>query len=60
MLLPSPRITKIPRRKLRESLHLEEYAASAVEFGYEWSKRKLQSTTEAVYKGKLDGLSVPL
>ena len=35
MLLPSPRITKIPRGKLRENLHLEGYAASAVEFGYE-------------------------
>ena len=60
MLLPSPRITKIPCGKLRESLHLEEYAASAVEFGYKWSKRKLQSALEAVYKGKLDDLSVPL
>ena len=41
MLLPSPRITKIPRGKLRETLHLEGYAASAVELRYEWSERKL-------------------
>ena len=60
MLLPSPRITKIPHGKLRESLHLEEYADSAVEFGCEWSERKLRSALEAVCKSKLDGLSVPL
>ena len=60
MLLPSPRITKIPRGKLRESLHLEGYAASAVEIGQEWSERKLRSALEAVYKSKLDGLPAPL
>ena len=60
MLLPSPRITKIPRGKLRESLHLQGYAASAVELGYEWSERKLRSALEAVYKSKLDGLPTPL
>ena len=32
MLLPSPSVTKIPRGKLRETLHMEGYAASAVEF----------------------------
>lgn len=45
---------------LRETLHLEGYAASAVEFGYEWSERKLRSALEAVYKSKLDGLPAPL
>ena len=60
MLLPSPRITKIPRGKLRETLHLEGYAASAVEFGHEWSERKLRSALEAVFGSKLDGLPAPL
>ena len=60
MLLPSRRITKIPRGKLRETLHLEGNAASAVEFGHEWSERKLRSAQEAVYESKLDGLPAPL
>ena len=56
MLLPSPRITKIPRGKLRETLHLEGCAASAVELGYELSERKLPSALEAVYKTKFSGV----
>jgi len=60
MLLPSPRIKKIPCRKLRESLHIEGYAASAVEFCSNWSERKLHSTLEAVFKDKLDGLPAPM
>ena len=53
MLLPSPRITKIPRGKLRD---LEGCAASAVELGYELSERKLPSALEAVYKTKFSGV----
>ena len=60
MLLPSPRIKKIPCRKLRESLHIEGYAASAVEFCSDWSERKLPSALEAVFKDKLDGLPAPM
>ena len=60
MLLPSPRIKKIPCRKLRESLHIEGYAASAVEFCSDWSERKLPSAVEAVFKDKLDGLPAPM
>jgi len=60
MLLPSPRITKIPHGKLRETLHLKGYAASAVKLGYERSERKLRSALEAVYKSKLSGLPAPL
>ena len=60
MLLPSPRIKKIPRGKLRESLHIEGYAASAVEFCSDWSERKLHSALEAVFKDKLDGLPAPM
>lgn len=56
MLLPSPRIKKIPHGKLRESLHIEGYATSAVEFYSDWSERKLRSALEAVLKDKLDGL----
>ena len=60
MLLPSPRIKKIPCGKLRESLHIEGYAASAVEFCSDWSERKIPSALEAVFKDKLDGLPVPM
>ena len=60
MLLPSPRIKKIPFGKLRESLHIEGYAASAVEFCSDWSERKLPSALEAVFKDKLDGLPAPM
>ena len=60
MLLPSPRIKKIPCGKLRESLHIEGYAASAVEFCSDWSERKLPSAVEAVFKDKLDGLPAPM
>ena len=60
MLLPSPRIKKIPCGKLRESLHIEGYAASAVEFCSDWSERKLPSALEAVFKDKLDGLPAPM
>ena len=60
MLLPSPRIKKIPFRKLRESLHIEGYAASAVEFCSDWSERKLPSALETVFKDKLDGLPAPM
>ena len=55
MLLPSSRNKKIPRRKLRESLHIDGYAASAVEFCSDWSE-KLRSALEAVFKDKLDDL----
>ena len=60
MLLPSPSVTKIPRGKLRETLHMERYAASAVEFCSDWSERKLRSALEAVFKDKLDGLPAPM
>ena len=60
MLLPCPRIKKIPCGKLRESLHIEGYAASAVEFCSDWSERKLPSALEAVFKDKLDGLPAPM
>ena len=60
MLLPSPSITKIPRGKLRETLHMEGYAASAVEFCGHWSERKLRSTLEATFKDKLDGFPSPI
>ena len=60
MLLPSPSVTKIPRGKLRETLHMEGYAASAVEFCSDWSERKLRSALEAVFKDKLDGLPAPM
>ena len=60
MLLPSPSITKIPRGKRRETLHMEGYAASAVKFCSDWSERKLRSALEAVFKDKLDGLTAPM
>ena len=60
MLLPSPRIKKIPCGKLRESLHIVGYAASAVEFCSDWSERKLPSALEAVFKDKLGGLPAPM
>ena len=60
MLLPSPRIKKIPCGKRRESLHIEGYAASAVEFCSDWSERKLPSALESVFKDKLDGLPAPM
>ena len=60
MLLPSPGIKIIPCGKLRESLHIEGYAASAVEFCSNWSERKLRSALEAVFKDKLDSLPLSM
>ncbi|XP_022802443.1 uncharacterized protein LOC111339963 [Stylophora pistillata] len=60
LLLLSPGIKKVPRGKQRENLHLQCYAASAVEFCIDWSERKLRSAIETVFKDKLHDLPSPM